>query len=89
MYRSGEEFHTMFAEKSHAAYISNHPAKFRQQPAAPQRATRENIGLASLRAVLGSLLVTLQGTQARTLSSVDAVTARTKRLALEANQQRF
>lgn len=79
----------MIAEKSHTALISNHSSKLRQQPVAPQRAMRENAGLASLRAVLGSLLVTLQGSQTRMISSVDAVTSRTRRLAPEANQQRF
>lgn len=79
----------MIAEKSHAAHISNHPSKLRHQPVTPHRAMRERAGWASLRAVLGSLLVTFQGVQTRMLSSVDAVTARTRRLAPEANQQRF
>lgn len=79
----------MIAEKFHAARISNHSSKLRQQPVTPHRAMREHAGLASLRAVLGSLLVTFQGTQPRMISSVDAVTARTRRLAPEANQQRF
>ena len=79
----------MIAEKSHTALISNHPATLQQHPVTPQRAMRENAGLGSLRAVLSSLLVTFQGTQTRMISSVDAVTARTRRLAPEANQQRF
>jgi hypothetical protein len=79
----------MIAKKSHAACISNYPSKLRQQPVTPHRAMREHTGLASLRAVLGSLLVTFQGAQPRLISSVDAVTVRTRRLALEANQQRF
>ena len=79
----------MIAEKFHAARISNHPSKLRQQPVTPHRAMREHAGLGSLRAVLGSLLVTFQGTQPRMISSVDAVTVRTRRLAPEANQQRF
>ena len=79
----------MIAEKCHAARISNHPSKLRQQPVTPHRAMRKHAGLASLRAVLGSLLVTFQGTQPHMISSVDAVTVRTRRLALEANQQRF
>jgi hypothetical protein len=79
----------MIAEKFHAARTSNHPSKLRQQPVTPHRAMREHTGLASLRALLGSLLVTFQGTQPRMISSVDAVTVRTRRLAPEANQQRF
>lgn len=79
----------MTAEKSHAAFISNHPSKLWQQPVAPQRAARENAALASLRTVLGSLLVTFQGAQPRMISSVDAVTTQARRLAPEANQQRF
>jgi hypothetical protein len=79
----------MISEKFHAARISNHLSKLRQQPVAPHRAMHEHAGLASLRAILGSLLVTFQGTQPRMISSVDAVTARARRLAPEANQQRF
>jgi hypothetical protein len=79
----------MITEKSHAVRISNYHSKLRQQPAAPQRAMRKTAGLASLRAVFSSLLITLQGAQPHTISSVDAVTPRARRLAPEANQQRF
>lgn len=79
----------MIAEESHATLISTHPSKLRHQPVTPHRAMRKHAGLASLRAVLGSLLVTFQGAQTRMISSADAVAARTRRLAPEVNQQRF
>ena len=79
----------MIAEKPHSALTSTHASKLRQQPVTPHRAVHENAGLATLRAVLGSLLITLEGVQTRMLSSVDGVTTRTRRLAPEANQQRF